>query len=331
MRQVTDQDIYKMLLGNVVIGNMYNSPIPGRRDKTPSFSLYEKNGKILWSDKGLPTQFGPEPAHLYQHMRLFPITHAGYYQAKEAMLNEVKLGIIGKPPTQLRAKPKADHAPYLAGEEYLPFELQYWQRFEYTGSQLQYEDIYPLRKMAWNEGGQVIFESKPEDPAFVYWWNRNPLSCKIYRPLAQKRDKFRQWNVEGIIEGWKTLLIGYNTRNGKPFDIIFVSSSTKDRLVKKRAMGKECSAINPRGEGDFKDIVEKASVIKSMAKRVVCLYDADDAGYEGAKRMAELSGFEFYDTRNKLSGWKDFADMKDTTKGNLSYEFINQTITNLIS
>lgn len=330
MRKITDQDIYRMLLGNVVIGNLYNSPIPGRKDKTPSFALFEKNGVVLWRDHGLPDQFGDKASNLYQHMRGFPLTHAGWHRANEALEQEFRVGLIGVPPTQLRSKPKHDRPPCVMGDTFKDFEIGFWNRFDFTVPELLYEDIEPLRKMSWTEGGEMVFESTPSEPAFIYWWNKSPASYKIYRPLSQKRDKFRQWNVDGIIEGWNSLIKEYERRNRVPFDILFNGSSTKDRMVLKKASGPNCSGFNPRGEGDFKDIVAKAPIIKSMAKRVVCLYDADDAGFAGASRMAELTGFEFYDTRAKLFGHKDFADMKDKTRGNMSYQDINNTILNLI-
>lgn len=98
-----------------------------------------------------------------------------------------------------------------------------------------------------------------------------------------------------------------------------------------KGSGLICSAINPRGEKDRADIIDKKDQISSMAKRVICLYDADDAGYEGSKIMSELTLFEYIDVRGKLLGQKDFADIKDITKGNETYSTIRELIQDLIT
>lgn len=332
---MTDEDIYRVLLGDVTIGENYNSPIPvkyrGKEDKTASFGLYYKDDGILrWKDYGFPSAFGNKAGNLVQYLREgFPFTPKGYKQALAYIEGEVRMGLLGQPPTQLKRRRKGDSVPVvLSGESYLDFELDFWHRFDFSENELHYEDIYPLRSMTYHEGGENVFQSIPGNPAFIYWWSRNPASYKLYRPLGDKRDKFRQWNIEGVIEGWNTMIKEYN---GTPFDILFINSSTKDRIVTKKAFkGEYVSSINPRGESDRIDLINKKDEINSLAKRVVIIYDADDPGYDGALMLSQLTGWEMVDVRGKLHGQKDIADMKDKTRGNMSYPEIKQTILSLI-
>lgn len=314
---------------------MYNSPIPGRNDKTPSFCLYVRDNQIKWCDHGLTDQFGNKPENLVQYMEGLELTSKGFYDAKRLIDKNISRQLTGKPLKQLRMRPTRDSAPYIQDKEYENFELTYWNRFEISKSELLFEDIRPLKSLSWSGiNGEPNVRSTPSDPAFVYWWDTNPASWKLYRPLTNKRDKFRQENVHGVIEGWNSMTKSIDG----PLDILFILSSTKDRLVVKHAFGdpEKINGINPRGEADFADIMQKAPEIKKLAKRVIIMFDADDPGFTGSKKLADLTGFEFYDFRDKLgfdpdrNKIKDFADFVDKYRGNRNYSELKQVINKTI-
>jgi len=347
MRSITQQDIYRAWLGDIIIGPLYNSPIPGRNDRTPSFGLYVKDGQILWCDHGLANQFGDKPENLVQHMEGLELTPKGFYDARRLITKRLNVpSVVALPLVQLRQRPKRQTTPYIKERGYKDFELDYWARFDIDEKELLNENIHPLESMSWSgEGGKAHVVSTPSNPAFVYWWNRNPASWKMYRPLGDKRDKFRQDNIKGVIEGWHSMMATHELSSKGKFDIMFVLSSTKDRLVVKHAFGNHIyyNGINPKGESDYQDIVAHRDEIKAIADRVIILYDADDAGQKGSERLGLLTGFEYYPipkgflgkhynpNHDEMVNTKDFSDYVDIQRGGNSYESLLNLINNLIS
>jgi hypothetical protein len=330
MRIITEEDIYRFYLGDIIVGEMYNSPIPGREDDTPSFQLFEHRdtGKLKWLDYGLTDQFGKDPANLVQYLRYLPLTHRGYHDAKRLMEREVQFGMVGKPLTKLSRRATRDTIPYIKpAMEWRKFELDYWMRFQITQAELDREDIQPLGSLSWaGKGGGTHLASTEDDPTFVYWWNKNPASWKLYRPLSPKKIRFRQENVDGVIEGWNSL----QRELEGPLDILFILSSTKDRLVVKHAYPSPwINAINPRGEADRVDIVNLVGEINNFADRVIILYDADDPGWAGAQTMSSLTGWECFNTMGVLPT-KDFSDYVDTQRGGHSYNGLTELINKII-
>lgn len=343
MRKITDEDVYRYYLGDVIVGMMYNSPIPGRKDDTPSFQLYEKDGRIRWVDYGLTDQFGRDPENLVQYLRHLPLTNPAYFDAKRLIKSEVSVGMMGKPLTQLRRRPSRTAIPYIKPKDFEQFELDYWNRFSITKAELLIEDIQPISSMSWGgEGGSAHVRSTPDSPAFVYWWNRNPAAWKMYRPMEVKKNRFRQENVDGVIEGWNSMINAHNLSARKKFEILFILSSTKDRLVVKHAYNNPTvyNGINPRGERDRQDIIAQKDYLLSIADRVIILYDADDAGWTGTQVLMDLTGFEGFDVRGHLGTWtdpkgelvqtKDFSDYVDSERGNHSYSELLNLINSII-
>lgn len=325
-RKLTDEDIYRKYLGDVIIGEMYNSPIPGRNDDTPSFRLYEKDGRILWKDFGLAAQFGSKPENLVQYLRGIELTPKGYYDAQRMIQKEMFRESM-KPPVILQKRRKHEGTPYVRGDfDYQRWEISYWQRFYLDAPFLMGEDVQALRFMNWSgDHDECDLKSTPEDPAFIYWWNRSPSSYKIYRPLTSKRDKFRQEGISGVIEGWNSMM---KQRGGEKFEVLFINEASKDRFVVKKAMGdvQRWNAINPRSCTDRQDLLANRDLIFSLAERVISLYDADDPGFKGSRTLSDQMGCEYEDMRGVLSGEKDFSDYVDQERGNHSLNDLRELI-----
>jgi len=96
------------------------------------------------------------------------------------------------------------------------------------------------------------------------------------------------------------------------YDLLILCSSTKDRLVLKksfRQMGWNASAVNATNEGSYIPLIRRKDYLKnSIAKRIVALYDSDDAGYHTSVVVADHLGIEYIDMRGVLAGSKDFSD-----------------------
>lgn len=297
---LSDEKIYRYLLGDdVVVGVMYNSPIPGRKDDTPSFGLYEKDGKILWKDFGLAHPPGNQAIHLLMAMK-----GVGMKQAKEEG-EQILKSFIGKPLTRFARKGTA--IPQLKlRDNFFDFELNYWKRFGIFEPQLRYEDVFPLDSLKWITPEDVYEESSTEgNPAFIYKINDG---WKRYRPLV-KKGKWLSHNLRGgVIEGWNTFT---------PGELNLVVSSTKDRMVVKNC---GYQVINPSAESLIYPFLNL-----TLPGRTIIMFDSDQPGYEYSEKLSGLTGWEYIDMRGKLRGKKDFAEYRE------KYNDLCALLTKLIS
>ncbi len=209
--------------------------------------------------------------------------------------------------------------PYVEyDDQFTDYELQYWDRYQIGGKELVQEQIYSLKSLRWGDGNKRITSTKG-DPAFIYIFERNPISWKIYRPLNNSNEKFRQWRIENVVEGLHQI---HHAEIG-----MFVSS-TKERTVCKKACP-EILFLNPTGESSYIQIINRWQEIKPYAKRWIVAYDADDAGYLAGETLSNHIGIPFVDTR-PLMKVKDFSDYIDKYKGNNTYPELRTLIHNLI-
>ena len=325
---MTDDQIYKYLCGNIDVGDMYLSPIPSKYrkpDTNNSFGLYMKDGDpvIRWKDYGLSNQEGYTAIHLYQYMMGFPLDYKGFLAAKSHAEKEIPKYFRGKPVVELQKNKynnKKDLCPYVEYDSnFSDFELEYWDRYYLAKEDLLAENIFSLKKLKWLNYSTET-KSIAGDPAFIYIFDKNPISWKIYRPL-NKENKFRQWNIDGVIEGM---------HNFKECDTLILNSSTKDRMVVKKALNNESYGfLNSTSENSFVNLIKNKSKLK--AKRIIAMYDADDAGYNASVKIAEHLDCEYRDMRNKLDGQKDFSDYIDKQKGKHSLNNLKNLISNEIS
>lgn len=297
---IDDEKIYRYVMGaDFEVGRSYNSPIPGRNDGVPSFSTHEVNGRILWKDFGFPDQKGYKAIDLLMYCY-----HLTYREA----LDYLPVVYASVPPeTKLARSHYRDIKPTVVKRQMVDYELRYWYRFDIGLDTLIHERIWALESLSW--GGTVV-KSTPDDPAFFY--DLGGRGWKLYWPI---KKKFRQWQVDGLVEGFHSL-------EHREVGIIF--SSTKDRIVGKQALG--CTGVNPTSEGAVSSLVKLWAEIQPFADRWVIVYDADEPGFAAAKKTSTLLNIPFIDTRNKLHGNKDLADFVDKQRGNLPYEQLTEIL-----
>jgi len=295
----TDEKIYYYLLGDFKIGVNQCSPL--RDDDTnASFGIYrDSKGILKWHDFGLGRKpQGKLAVHLVMEMEKLTYSQAMRFIETEIMVKPV-------PELKIPEKLKLNGEPELYLRDHKDFELKYWARFGQTKEDLSREHIWAVDKLIL-PGFQLY--STRNDPAFAYLFGKDPLSFKLYRPLtANKANKFRMFNTTGVIEGWDTL-------EGSVFDLIWITSSTKDRLVWKKVCGPSEGVINPRSEGIFREIIEKKDQILNMSKRIIVIFDADETGFIKSKALARELGSEFIDVRNRLGLESDDKPVKDLAR-----------------
>lgn len=297
----TDEEIYSYFLGDVVVGDMYRSPMPDRpkNDTSPSFGLYEKDGRILWKDFGSSDASGNKPVNF-----VMDYLKVSYAQAMRIIETEVKTGMIGRK-VKLSKRRKGDVLPSLVKRrEFTQGELNYWLQYGIEEEDLIREDIYALDRLAWLPSGGGQFESSTDEiPIFIYWFNDSPASWKKYRPEARNEGQviatkdFLTWNVTDVVEGWNS----YPDET----DLTIITSSTKDRACVKKC---KYDSLNPTGENAYNGLLLKKDEINKRSKRVLIMLDADEPGFKASKKLSELTGWDYWDMRVELRGEKDFSD-----------------------
>lgn len=295
---VTDEEIYYYLLGQFDVGAMYCAPRDLRDgDHNASFGVYEDGGVLKWHDFGLPRKaVGKRAIDLLMEMR-----GVNYYEAQKIVEREISPARIGREPLKLKKVDNYRGLPFITYREHNSSELAYWRKFHQSGYDLIYEKIFALDYMQYSDNSFKI-QSYPNDPAFVYLFNKNPLKCKIYRPY-NKDYKFRMFNMDGIIEGWESM-IRERENLDRPFSRLFITSSTKDRLCWKKCCEIDESTINPPSEKILREIVMKKNELYSLTNEIIVIFDGDETGREMARQLSEdLSGH--YVDVTKLLGWDD--------------------------
>lgn len=324
--KATDEQIYRYLLGDIEVGEMYLSPLPAnwrKQDTGDSFGLYLKpDGVIRWHDFGLADQQGNKAINLIMYMR-----NCDYRTACRIRDTEIAMEWKRRPFVELKKSRRAslgeDILPYVEYDSnFTDYELRYWDRYkEISPEDLLRQQIYSLKSLRWGNSNKQV-SSTPGDPAFIYIFNRNPVSWKIYRPLNQSGQKFRQWGIENVVEGMHQI---HEAETG------ILVSSTKERVVCIKACP-EILFLNPTGESSYIQLINNWSAIRPFARKWYIMYDTDAAGYlAGETLSAHLVDITNVDMREQLDGNKDFSDYIDRYKGNNSYNDLRTLIHNLIN
>lgn len=325
---VSDDDIYRYICGSdIVVGNMYRSPL--RDERTPSFGLYEENGIIKWKDFGYPDSSGNKAINLLMESMGLGFAEAIKYANTEIKQNTTLKGSI-KLKVNRESKSKLPFVKWSDIEK--DYELNYWYlRYGIDRADLRRERIYSLDSLSWiGKDSETALTSVKNDPAFLYLLQEatknKPLSFKVYRPLTERRsDKFRQFNVSGVIEGWYSYI--EERKPNEKFGLTIICSSTKERLVLKKAGFR---AINPTSEGSMGVFLRTRDLLNKLSERFVIMYDADDPGFEASRKLNKETGWPYVDMRGKLEREKDFSDWIDPEKGGRSYDDLNYLVNSLI-
>lgn len=149
-------------------------------------------------------------------------------------------------------------------------DIEYWEQFSISKKTLKFFDVYPIEAYWVNDKkGNLIYTK--EQPMYAYkLFNK----FKIYRPYSKSReDKWRTNCGYYDIQGIKQL--------PKQSDLLIITKSLKD-IMSLYELG--YNAIAPQSEQS----VIPVSIMKNLQdrfKRIVVLYDNDEGGKTGAKKL----------------------------------------------
>lgn len=268
LKHVTQEEIYSFYLGEDVSKlGVFHSPL--REDNIPSFALYfHKVNRNILMFKDFAT--GDCGDFVILVLKMFNLS---YSEALKKVAFDMKLAQfninVSQSPVQYTKIVQRDSVEL--GIKIRPWQVRdkiYWSSFGIRKKTLEKFNVYPIDYVFYNTTAV-----KTSDYAYAYVEIKDgKVSYKIYQPLE---TKIKKW----INNANYTVHQGY-TQLPSVGDLLIITKSLKDVMSLHDCMG--VSAIGLQSES----VMMKESVMdeyKSRFKKVICLFDNDDAG----KKLSE--------------------------------------------
>jgi 5S rRNA maturation endonuclease (ribonuclease M5) len=268
LKHVTQEEIYSFYLGEDVSKlGVFHSPL--REDNIPSFALYfHKVNRNILMFKDFAT--GDCGDFVILVLKMFNLS---YSEALKKVAFDMKLAEfninVSQTPVQYTKIMQKDSVEL--GIKIRPWQVRdkiYWSAFGIRKKTLEKFNVYPIDYVFYNTTAV-----KTSDYAYAYVEIKDgKVSYKIYQPLE---TKIKKW----INNANYTVHQGY-TQLPSVGDLLIITKSLKDVMSLHDCMG--VSAIGLQSES----VMMKESVMdeyKSRFKKVICLFDNDDAG----KKLSE--------------------------------------------
>lgn len=289
LSRVDEYDIYASYIGRFKVGMIYNSPF--RKDKNPSFGIYysKRAQKLLFKDHGTG-----KCGNIIQFVQ----EYTGKQDYQEILKDIVERTKITNTTQFVSSKHYISTTETVIGvvrQEFTQKDIDYWSQFHISLKTLKKFDVSSIKYYLCNGVVKGIY--KDENPMYAYKVYNN---FKIYRPLADKYTKWRNNLKDTDIQGYKQL--------PKEGDVCIITKSLKDVMCLYE-MG--IPAVSPSSESTF--IPDKAlEDIKKRFKRVLILFDRDEAGVRNSRKMSLKTGLNglFINKRFKSK------DVSDAIKNN---------------
>jgi hypothetical protein len=257
---------------------------PFKAEKTPSFKITYYKGRLKWIRFGLVDRLSsPIDFVMMKYSISFPDA-----------LRKIYLEVKGERRIYNRPELEKISQSIKYADQWLQFELDYWEEYHINKKQLEKFNIFPCT--AYWIGNIRWHYSKKGDPLYVYIHSDN--SWTGYRPLAKKNDdKFRKYNISGHIMG-----LDHIPKNGKN---LFITSSYKDILVLD-LIG--IPSIAPHTEKSLidKNLIEE---LKSRFDNIYVAYDNDETGVSQSIELSREFGLKYWNVPKSCIGCKDPSDL----------------------
>lgn len=275
LKRTTEYDIYSFYMPTKFeIGKILSSPF--RDDKHPSFGIFKssKTGSLLFKD-----QATGDVGDCFKFISI--LYGLSYKQSLERVWqdiinNNVVISEKGRIVRDYYKNRKTIIS--VKRKNFTKTDDEYWSKYFIDRELLKEYEVTPISRF-WVNDKLSKFEYSDNSPMYGY---KVFNSFKVYRPCSKlKKDKWRSSCSQYDIQGWKQL-----PESG---DILVITKSLKDIMVLS-LFG--IPSIAPHGENTLvpEKVIEEA---KRRFKRIVMLYDYDDGGLMGVKKMQEVYGIEY--------------------------------------
>lgn len=151
------------------------------------------------------------------------------------------------------------------------YDKTYWSKYGISSKLLKEYNVIPCKYVNLIIGDKrFTYENNSYNPIYAYKFDD---SYKIYRPLANKKDKF-------LFNGSKDDLEGYNQLPHLG-DLLIITKSLKDIICLKLL---NYDAISLQGEqNSLSDRMR--DLLLYRFKEIISFYDQDEAGIKGARSL----------------------------------------------
>lgn len=296
LSKVSEYDIYAHYLGQFKVGAIYNSPF--RKDKNPSFGIYysKRTKQLLFKDHGTG-----ECGNIVKFVSLYTgLTN--YNDILKDIVKQLNITTDTKLDSSKQYIPSSETVIGIVRQKFTPTDINYWSQFNISEKTLKKFNVNSIKYYLCNGIVKGIY--KEDNPMYAYKVYNN---FKIYRPLADKYTKWRNNLTEYDIQGYAQL--------PSKGDTLIITKSMKDVMCLYE-MG--IPAISPSSESTFipNDILEG---LKKRFKRIIILFDRDNAGVKYLRKMSLKTGLEGLLVHKKFKA----KDISDAIKAN-SFEEIKE-------
>nr|DAK71162.1 MAG TPA: DNA primase [Caudoviricetes sp.] len=296
LSKVSEYDIYAHYLGQFKVGAIYNSPF--RKDKNPSFGIYysKRTKQLLFKDHGTG-----ECGNIVKFVSLYTgLTN--YNDILKDIVKQLNITTDTKLDSSKQYIPSSETVIGIVRQKFTPTDINYWSQFNISEKTLKKFNVNSIKYYLCNGIVKGIY--KEDNPMYAYKVYNN---FKIYRPFADKYTKWRNNLTEYDIQGYAQL--------PSKGDTLIITKSMKDVMCLYE-MG--IPAISPSSESTFipNDILEG---LKKRFKRIIILFDRDNAGVKYLRKMSLKTGLEGLLVHKKFKA----KDISDAIKAN-SFEEIKE-------
>lgn len=319
LSEVSDENIFRYYISNLEIGKIMKSPL--RKDINPSFGVFyaSKYNQLFYKDFKLGSgdciKFVASLYNISYSKAISQIAKDFGLDKKYRLDDDIKKSeVIGEyiksPKKSYKKNPKIIDISIRNWEKH---DLEFWGKFGISQGTLNAYNVFPIQFLFINNN---IFPVA--DHAYAYREEKDDkITYKIYQPYS-----IYKW----ISNHNKTVHQGY-TQLPEKGDLLIITKSLKDVM----SLCEVCHipAIGIQNES----VLTKETVIeeyKERFKKVICLFDNDNAGITLAYRYNNIYGLPFMTIPYKYN-CKDFSDLVKEYGVEESKKILNNLIENVNS
>lgn len=294
--RVSEHEIYRYYLGHdFKLGRVFNSPF--RKDLSPSFSIsLERSGRLGHTDFGDSSKRGGCVDFVMQlfmgltyHDALNKIA-SDFNLSKNVRAREIE-------PTVLQEEGK-DTLIQVKTKKFTKVDLEYWESYGITKEELKINDVHSIRELVINRVRVLL----PEDELVFGYFVRTLGKWKIYRPLAEKINKWRN-NIPN------TYISGLHKIDGNCKNVV-ITKARKDEIILSKFLPYVLSVQN-----ESEMCISKANIdmLTERCGTIFLNFDSDEVGVQACKYYNQF-GFKWVNCPKGYkkpdgSAIKDFADL----------------------
>lgn len=262
LSKVSEYDIYKTYFGEFEVGKLYHSPF--RHDSNPSFAIYVgKHGNLMFKDHGTGVC-----GNVVKFVGL--ITNETDYKAiLSRITHDLKIGSINVCHEPIKYLQPTETIIGIVRQPFTDIDVKYWAQYHISVDTLKLFNVNSIAYYLCN--GIVKMRYNEFNPMYAYKVYNH---FKIYRPLADKRNKWRNNLTEHDIQGYKQL--------PKEGDTLFITKSLKDVMCLYE-LGYAAIAVSSETTFIPQDVLKR---ILKRFKHVYILFDRDVTGVRESRSQS---------------------------------------------